>query len=688
MITRWLIWLLFMLLLEPALAEATTYYASNAGNNANSCVTAQSGGASAKRNMANAITCANVAGDDVIVETGYTGSDSINNTITSGTAGNYSSVTCSVRRTCTISGSSLWAFRLQGPTKHHIRIEGFVLQNTGTTTVALHSSGGDGEGTFPTDIQIVDNEIIGDGTSPYAFLYPLFSGGGINLEFLNNTIHECADQCVYFKASSSIFRGNNVYNAGLEQNNTGVPLSVQTSVSAPKNNLFEENLLHDCAFGKWGVQTGGASQTNNTFRRNIIYNCGGGIRNAQNVGGSTNNVYDHNTMIGDGSGIGIEITATGSTGTVLRNNIVLNFSTAINTTGCGGCTLTDNRTTGTLADLFTAPGSNNYTLKAGSAAINDGTDISLAYNGAAPDHGAFETFVIASAEVGLVDATSLILTFTNNVQPPLLPASGITGFTVTENASPITVSSCARTGDNIIDCTLGSSIVGGRTVLVSYSGGNVTDSSLVGNTWNQPLHTITDQAVTNNVGGGSSAVLTQTYYRFHHLLGAEDAPVVLPGTASAVNTPITINPGGQVRLRLKVACTAADCDPLGMFLRYSLNSGGYSTVVPDAFGADNIRFIGTSDTSVPTNGTATTEQLTSDHASMVACALVRTSNAIPSIDLSQNSETECEYVVEVDSDASEGDTYDFRLYSQTGTALSAYTVTPRITVQKVASGGR
>lgn len=680
--------LTFILIVFATPAWATTYYAGNSGSNANSCATAQSGGASAKRNMANAITCANAAGDDVIVETGYTGSDSINSTITSGTAGNYSTVTCSVRRTCTISGSSLWAFRLQGATKHHIRIEGFVLQNTGTTTVALHSSGGDGEGTYPTDIQIVDNEIVGDGTAPYAFLYPLFSGGGSNNQFINNTVHECADQCVYFKARDSIFRGNEVYNSGLQAGNTGQSITIHSSVVAARNNLIEENIFHDCAFSKTAVEIGGSGQTGNVFRRNLIYNCGKGFRNSQNVGSSTNNVYDHNTVIGTGSGTGFEITATGSTGTVLRNNVALNWTTNITTTGCGGCTQTDNRTTGTLADLFTAPGSNNYTLKAGSAAINDGTDISLAYNGAAPDHGAFESLSIASAEVGLVDATSLILTFTNNVQPPLLPASGITGFTVTENASPITVSSCARTGDNIIDCTLGSSIVGGRTVLVSYSGGNVTDSSLVGNTWNQPLHTITDQAVTNNVGGGSSAVLTQTYYRFHHLLGAEDAPVVLPGTASAVNTPITINPGGKVRLRLKVACTAADCDPLGMFLRYSLNSGGYSTVVPDAFGADNIRFIGTSDTSVPTNGTATTEQLTSDHASMVACALVRTSNAIPSIDLSQNSETECEYVVEVDSDASEGDTYDFRLYSQTGTALSAYTVTPRITVQKVASGGR
>ena len=323
-------------------------------------------------------------------------------------------------------------------------------------------------------------------------------------------------------------------------------------------------------------------------------------------------------------------------------------------------------------------------------------NIGHAFNGAAPDTGAHETWGCESAEVGMVSATRVILTCTNNLRPQLLPATGITGMTVTQNGSPVTVSSCARSGTNLVDCTLESSITGGTTVLVSYSTstGNVTDSACIGDstcaTGNQRLNAITNQSVTNNVEGGPvSAVLTQTHFRFHDLRGTQAAPVVKPHSASANDTNVSIVPGGRIRVRLKVDCTVADCDALGMSLRYSLNSGSY-TVVPDTFSADNIQFFGSSvDVDIPNSGEETTELLTSGHSTNVTCAIIRTSNAVPNVNLSQDSETECEYAIQLDSDVSGGDTYDFRLYNQNGDALNVYTVTPRLTVVPMsASGGR
>ena len=87
------------------------------------------------------------------------------------------------------------------------------------------------------------------------------------------------------------------------------------------------------------------------------------------------------------------------------------------------------------------------------------------------------------------------------------------------------------------------------------------------------------------------------------------------------------------------------------------------------------------------SGTVTMELLTSDHATNVACAMVRTSDAVPNVDLSQDSESECEYALALDADVSSGDTYGFRLYNQNGSPLTDYAVTPLLTVIPMSASG-
>lgn len=180
-------------------------------------------------------------------------------------------------------------------------------------------------------------------------------------------------------------------------------------------------------------------------------------------------------------------------------------------------------------------------------------------------------------------------------------------------------------------------------------------------------------------GGGGSPTLTQTYGRFEGLRGTEAAPEVLTATKMV--------PGARFRVRLKIACTTSDCAVMSPVLRYSRNGGAY-TVVPTDFGADNIRLYppGIGD-DVPSDGSPVTEQLTSDHATNVmTCALIRSTSTTPAVDLSQNSETECVWVIQLDSDVAENDTFAFRAYADGTTPLDAYSVSPTMTVGPSSAG--
>ncbi len=54
--------------------------------------------------------------------------------------------------------------------------------------------------------------------------------------------------------------------------------------------------------------------------------------------------------------------------------------------------------------------------------------------------------------------------------------------------------------------------------------------------------------------------------------------------------------------------------------------------------------------------------------------------AYPSVDPVSDSETELEYAVQLAAGVSLTTTFDFRIYKAGGTALDAYTFTPRVTV--------
>ena len=261
------------------------------------------------------------------------------------------------------------------------------------------------------------------------------------------------------------------------------------------NNTIRYNYIHDT------VDRGGilvTANSNNQIYRNVFAH---GTFSGIYVTACTNCSIHNNTVYGytTGSPVGTTnaIRVAGTSGMVLRNNIV--FNNAINSishTGTGG-TVSHNLTTD---PSFTNAAADDFSLAAGSPAINAGTSISgLTFNGAAPDQGAHETIPFANGTVEEQTPTIATVCVTNNVHAGLLPLTGCTGFTCRVDTVARTINSCARNAanTNCMDLTLASAVTNGQDVDCSYAlTGNVSDSGVYVTT--EPL-AFADQDLTNNV---------------------------------------------------------------------------------------------------------------------------------------------------------------------------------------------
>jgi hypothetical protein len=484
------------------------------------------------------------------------------------------------------------------------------------------------------------------------------------------------------------------------------------------NNItIKENLIYDNL--AYGIQLYGAASynpsqhpsaefaTSNNWvveKNTIAYNKNRASivvwgANCNNLKFDNNIAYENSVSLSSGSTQGVDFVSMTSTGILIRNNHFY-ASGSGGTVGIGSgatagvhYTATGNITNVSAPDFVNAgatlPGSPDFTLTSSSPVINAGTTATgIAYNGSAPDIGAFETFTHSVCTVEDGDANTLRVTVGNNLNPPI-QNTNTTGWTVKVATVSRTLDSVTKVGDNRVDIVFqGAAVTGGQAVTYSYAQtGDFRDSANIGRTFSQEYLARTDESCTNNVGAAPTHVFTQARYEFHGRYGTEAAPIIKPdgvaSTGAAENfSNMTVIPGGSVRVRFAVTCTTADCPPAGFVPRYSKNGGAY-TVVPDAFTADNISLCGVS-SNLPNNGTATTDQLSTSGA-FAAGAVVLTSNAIPTVDIALNGKTELEYCFTFDTDAASGDYYDFRLYDQDGSTIT-YTVTPRITVNAAAGG--
>ena len=404
-------------------------------------------------------------------------------------------------------------------------------------------------------------------------------------------------------------------------------------------------------------------------------------------------IIRHNSLYNAGTN-GISI-VTGAVDIVVQNNLVIGSTNAIVNNGTN-TTLTDNLTSGTASSIFTSivSGSIDLSLKAGSTPIDGGTAIGGTANGT-PDQGAHEVPKFSSCTVEAAATSVVRVTFTNNLRPPMLPLSGVTGVTFRKNGSNNAVVSSAKISDNVYGFTVTNAYAGGDTVDVSIvpASTNLTDSALIGNTNNQPfISTVTNTACTNNAAVSPSHTYTQARFELHSERGLEAAPIILPhglaSTGGAENfANYKIRPGAKIRPRFAVVCGGADC-PISSFHPYFSTGGAYA-VINDTFGANNIKMCGLpSGTDMPINASATTDQL-STGGTFAPGGIVFTANDVPEITgLNNGYKTEMEYCVETDTDATEA--FDIRLYLGDGTAFTdgggAYTVTPRLVSTPTSAG--
>jgi hypothetical protein len=250
----------------------------------------------------------------------------------------------------------------------------------------------------------------------------------------------------------------------------------------------------------------------------------------------------------------------------------------------------------------------------------------------------------------------------------MLPVSSVTGWTFKKNGSSDTVTANSRSGTNSFAATLTSAFTGGDTCLFSYSQtGNTTSDNGVGGatTNNQEVLAFTDASCTNITAGGGPT-LAYTHGRWYLLQGATDTAWVPKGAADA---NVTVAPGAKLNLRWKVKNTGADTS-LNPRIRVSYDGGGYVELTSSYVNA--VKALGSGaqlGTVMSDSSPMTQDQLTSDVAN-IACTYIRNPVSAPNLSLTTNTETECGAAIDFDTSAVAGKQYDFKIYTDTGTAIS------------------
>ncbi len=497
---------------------------------------------------------------------------------------------------------------------------------------------------------------------------------GSNSLIENNYIHDCGTvnsylwHGIYYAGTGTIVRNNTFVNIAGYGIHCYSGSSDCTSSQILNNKLFSVGTASDAQSG--GILSDGPD---NIIRYNVV-RCTGtstdfGIHLYPNA---TRNLVDHNSVTNCGTGINMAATTTNHS---VRNNIFYSNGTNVNNASTGS-TLTTNQTTNpTWTNATTA----DLTLASGSSAIDTCTNIGLSFNGSAPDCGAFETF---TGTGGTVTGNTLDAQFGMNSRTPLVP--GTTGFSVNNGR---TVTGVALVGSSIARLTFdGAVCTGVQSWTWSYSGGTATDTAEVGSSLsgrlNQPSLTVAATSVTNNCSGASYS-FTQADFRYHGVFSASEAAPSIRSTEDAALFYVVNN--GAVNIRFSLLCNAGvDCASTAFSLYYA-QGGGYS-VVPNTPGGGTVSFCGTTYTgdNTLTNPTPTTNQL-STAGTFRTGAVVFTSDSVPNVTLNATNKTEIEACVKFTSSAT--GSYTFRLYTQDGTALGAYTNTPSVTIIPMQANG-
>lgn len=270
------------------------------------------------------------------------------------------------------------------------------------------------------------------------------------------------------------------------------------------HNIFADN----ARVGTCGTQLV-AGSTGHIIERNEFYNdveTGNTTGLLVNFLSPANTIIRNNTFYNAGINRCIRLEPSASSITI-QNNILLSCGTAISDAGTGTVTTT-NLTSGTPSAVFVSvtPGAYDLSLKTGSAAINNGTNVGSAFCGSSPDQGAFERPEITAASI---NGNTLDVTVCS-ISPPILPLGTWTPACTGTGCGTPSTGSVSVTGGGLVRIAVngigGGACAVGQTWTISASGSN-TDSALVGNQFNQTVKSETNFAVNSSActgSGGSS----------------------------------------------------------------------------------------------------------------------------------------------------------------------------------------
>lgn len=286
-------------------------------------------------------------------------------------------------------------------------------------------------------------------------------------------------------------------------------------------------------------------------------------------------------------------------------------------------------------------------------------------------------YPVSVASAVVEDATPTIITVNLDVSglAPLVNST-CAGFSVTEDASPVTISSTAKTGDTQCELTLASGISGGTTVLLDYAPFGDSAQGVLSDTLIE-LAATDDFSVTNNVEGGAPSIaLTQATGRFYCIHRGEG----LCPVGQEASTSFAAYPGDQFRWRVGVRATgdnaisqayalyAQICDP---------SCGSVTKVTADS----SVAGVGFINDQVQSNNATLTNQLGLGGLTFQSGTFIEQASPAPTVAITQDHQFEWEYALQIDRSAvTYGDTVKLLVQTDAGVALDSYTYQPVITI--------
>lgn len=319
---------------------------------------------------------------------------------------------------------------------------------------------------------------------------------------------------------------------------------------------------------------------------------------------------------------------------------------------------------------------------------------------------------ISSCEIGSIDNTTLVVNFNVAKNGPISSAGTAGQLAVTYDAASQTESSITLPSDSQARITMASAPSSGQSVQISAASGVIKNSAFIGGqNCNMPLATIeTDPggsnrtpnkilngngvcgsnatisnfSCTNNVGGPPVVEsLDQAVWRFYEAHGGEGANPLAPE-----NSNIAVSLGSVFRWRVGVRGGGSDEPSRAYELAARLcnpTCGSWGKVISDF----SVRGITYQNDLVQTHLTPTTNQLSLGGKTFSAGVFIEQNIDTPAVAIATTQQVEWEFSLIIPEDSSplvSGNWLELRIQHGDGTALSAYTAVPSITIGSAGSG--